>query len=31
MTEAGQIPDAIKDLIKKQAEETLIIKEKTET
>ena len=30
LTEAEQIPDAIKDLIKKQAEETLTIKEKTE-
>lgn len=30
LTEAEQIPDAIKDLIKSQAEETLTIKERTE-
>jgi hypothetical protein len=30
LSEAEQIPNAIKDLIKKQAEETLTIKEKTE-
>ena len=31
LTEAGQIPEAIEDLIKAQAQETLTINEKTET